>query len=126
MKIVDVVNCKDAPSYFSALFELMESYDGKTTKPQVVDEETGEVLVWEYRECYSNDYALICLQETNALTPKSAKLKETFLQRALLDYSALISYNNQNFSVCAYSGELRHCVVTMGLMVKRLKKKVNL
>ena len=126
MSINAVVKCKDAPTYFSALFELMESYDGSANKPQFVDDESGEVLIWEHRECYSTDYALIALNDTNALTPLDDKLRALFLKNAELGYSALISYNNQNFSVSAYSGELRHCVVTMGLMVRRLKKRIKL
>lgn len=121
-----LVAAKDIREYFTRLFELMESFDGQTTEPDIIDRFSGEILVWEARVQYTNNYAFIDLVSKNDLCPLDEILREKMWKQAQLCKTLLIKHGDHTYVCNSYSGEVRNTIVTLGLCIRLVDKKIQL
>ena len=126
MNIETVVESKNVRQYFVNLFKLMGEYTGNNNVPDIVDHLTGEIIVWEHKDVYCSNYALIQLVEHGDLTPTNKIVKERLYENALSNYSAFVDYTGCTFYVGSYSSEVDYNTITAGLIVKKVKRIIKL
>ena len=112
-----VVNSKTVKLFLRNLIQLMEEYDGKYNEPDVIEESTGEILIWKYKETYCKNYAVIPLLLDGHLTPTVESVKESLLKRAQSQKIALL---NEEYVLLPYGGEISNAIVTIGYVIRKI------
>jgi hypothetical protein len=126
VNVQTVVASSTVRQYYLRLFKLTAKHSGADNIPEIVNEDTGEILIWRYKNSYCSQYAVISLHTLGELTPTKANVKSLLYTEALSGKGTMINCDWGCYSVHSYSSENLDDVMTMGLVVRKILRKIKI
>jgi len=120
MKLKTVIESKTTKEYIINLIKLMRDYEGSENVTSLIEESTGEILLWKHKHEYCRNNAVVPLMFDGQLTPTNEKVKASLYDRALSNRTIVFQYRDYDeyYILMPYSADIRGNPITVGYTMR--------